>query len=643
MRRSIATVSLSGTLEEKLRAIAAARFHAIELFENDLINFSGSPREVRRQAEDLGLSIDLFQPFRDFEGVTDDRFRRNLDRAERKFDIMAELGAPMMLVCSNVQSDASDDLERTAAQLRALAERAARRSVRIGYEALAWGTRVRTYGQAWEIVRRVDHPHLGLIVDSFHTLVLGDDPAGIAEIPREKLFFVQLADAPKLTMDPLSWSRHFRCFPGQGELDVAGFTVPVIRSGYSGPLSLEVFNDVFRASNTRETARDAMRSLLFLEEQVRARLDSGETTDGSPPTSGRRASARRVELFDPPPVPTLAGITFLELAADADAATRLAGLLGRLGFARAGQHRSKAVTLYRQGEINLILNSEPESFAEGFFQLHGPSLCALGLWTGDEVQAMSRATALLATQFEGRVGPNELTIPAIRSVDGSLMYFVGQGTESRRLFEIDFVPEEAPDAIPEGPGLRSIDHIAMALPQDTVDTWILFYRAILGLEPHGQLEMAEPYGLMRSRAVVSENRALRFTLNASEGRQSMIARSLSTFAGPGVHHIAFACDDILTTVARLRAAGVGFLPVPENYYDDLDARFGDQDGLIDRLRGAGVLYDRTADGEFFHVPTETFMDRFSFEIVQRVGGYDGHGEVNAPAYLAAQSRALRVG
>jgi 4-hydroxyphenylpyruvate dioxygenase len=642
MRRSIATVSLSGTLEEKLAAIGAARFHAVEIFENDLINFSGTPREVRRRADDLGLGIDLFQPFRDFEAVPDEAFTRNLDRAERKLDIMAELGAPMMLVCSNVQPNAVDEAERMADQLRTLAERAARRNVRIGYEALAWGTHVRTYGQAWEIVKRVDHPHLGLIVDSFHTLVLGDDPAGIAEIPREKLFFVQLADAPRLTMDPLSWSRHFRCFPGQGELDVAGFLVPVIRSGYRGPLSLEVFNDVFRASNTRETAQDAMRSLLFLEEQLRARLAEQPTADRAA-GAARTSATRRVELFDPPPVPDLAGITFLEFAVDADAATRMGSLLERLGFERAGQHRSKAVSLYRQGEINLILDAEPESFAEGYFQLHGPSLCAVGLWTGDEVQAMARATSLLATQFEGRVGPNELTIPAIRSVDGSLIYFVGQGVESRRLFEIDFVPAEGSGRASEAPGLQRVDHIAMALPPDMVDTWILFYRSVLGLEPHGRLEMAEPYGLMRSRAVVTESRALRITLNASEGRQSMIARSLSTFAGPGVHHIAFACDDIFSTVARLKSASVAFLAMPDNYYDDLEARFGDRDGLIDRLREAGVLYDETADGAFFHIPTTTFMDRFSFEIVQRTGGYDGHGEVNAPSYLAAQARAIRAG
>jgi 4-hydroxyphenylpyruvate dioxygenase len=243
----------------------------------------------------------------------------------------------------------------------------------------------------------------------------------------------------------------------------------------------------------------------------------------------------------------------------------------------------------------------------------------------------------LATQFEGRVGPNELTIPAVRAIDGSLIYFVGDGLS--RMFEIDFVLSEVNGQADRGVGLRAVDHVAMALPAEGVDAWILFYRAILGLEPHGLLELAEPYGLMRSRAVVNDDRSVRITLNASEGRHSGMARSLATFGGAGVHHIAFECDDILDTVARLKAAGVSFLAAPDNYYDDLEARFPDRADVMSRLRADGILYDRSPAGEFFHIPTETFAGRFSFEIVQRVGGYDGHGEANAPAYLAAQARA----
>ena len=149
-------------------------------------------------------------------------FRRNLDRAERKFDIMQTLGAPMMLVCSNVQANASDDDVRIAAQLYELAERAGQRNLRIGYEALAWGRHVNHYEHAWSIVAKVDHPHLGVVIDSFHILSLGDAPDGIAAIPGDKIFFLQMADAPRLAMDVLQWSRHYRCFPGQGQFDVRG-------------------------------------------------------------------------------------------------------------------------------------------------------------------------------------------------------------------------------------------------------------------------------------------------------------------------------------------------------------------------------------------------------------------------------------
>src|SRR5213592_4502494 len=128
MRKSIATVSLSGTLRQKLEAVAAARFDAIELFESDFINFNGSAKELRSIAADLGLGLDLYQPFRDFEGMPDALFARSLERAERKFDLMQELGVPLMLVCSNTSPLSLGDAERSAAQLHELAERAARRN-----------------------------------------------------------------------------------------------------------------------------------------------------------------------------------------------------------------------------------------------------------------------------------------------------------------------------------------------------------------------------------------------------------------------------------------------------------------------------------------------------------------------------------
>jgi 4-hydroxyphenylpyruvate dioxygenase len=633
MRRSIATVCLSGTLGEKLEAAAAARFDSVEIFENDLLFFDGAPRQVRARAADLGLKISLYQPFRDFEGVGDDQLRRNLDRAERKFDVMQELGAGMMLVCSNASPQAIDDDARAAAQLHALAERAARRGISIGYEALAWGTRVNTYGHAWRIVELAQHPHLGLILDSFHTLALGDDPAGIARIPGDRIFFVQLADAPRLKLDVLSWSRHFRCFPGQGDFDVAGFLAAALRAGYAGPISLEVFNDDFRASPTRPTAIDGMRSLLFLEEQVRQRMAAQEAT----PAAVAPRPVRRAELFDPPPVPVFEGPAFLEFAVGGPTDDDLAHYVEAMGFRRVGRHRSKEVTLYRQGGINIVLNAEHESFAHSYYLMHGPSICAIGLRCADELQALGRAEAFLCTRFEGRVGPNELHIPAIRALDGGLIYFVGDKPGLPGPLETDFLIESGAERH-AGHGLLAVDHLAQALPVGQMDRWVLFYRAVLGLEPADMLELPDPYGLVRSRAVASRNRSLRLPLNISESRNTATARSVTRFAGPGIHHIAFTTADIFATAEAMRRGGVATLSIPANYYDDLAARFDIVPELLDRLRRYDMLYDRAGQAEYFQLYTEPFDDRFFFEVVERRGGYDQYGAANAPVRMSAQAR-----
>src|SRR3954447_4160073 len=302
--RSIATVCLSGCLEEKLEAAAAAGFDAIELFENDLIGSRLRPREVRERCCALGLEISLYQPFRDFEAVPAPDFRR----AEAKFDVMQELGAPLLLVCSNVRPDAIDDDALAATQLRELAERADARGLRIAYEALAWGTHVNTYEHSWRIVELADHPALGTCVDSFHILSRGGAAIG------GRIFFLQLADAPRMDMDVLQWSRHHRLFPGQGGLDVAGVLRATLEAGYDGPLSLEVFNDVFRASDPARMAVDAMRSLLVLENALPTR-------------------------------PPISGYAFVELGLDSTCAPETEATLAALGFTHTGQHRSKPVQL----------------------------------------------------------------------------------------------------------------------------------------------------------------------------------------------------------------------------------------------------------------------------------------------------------
>lgn len=167
-RTAIATVCISGTLEDKLAAAAAAGFDGVEIFEPDFVASPSSATQIRERCADLGLTIDLYQPFRDFDSTDPGRVAANLRRAERKFDVMEALGTDLILVCSSVSPDAVDDDGRIAEQLHELAQRAAARELRVSYEALAWGRHVNTYDRSWEIVRRADHPALGLCVDSFH-------------------------------------------------------------------------------------------------------------------------------------------------------------------------------------------------------------------------------------------------------------------------------------------------------------------------------------------------------------------------------------------------------------------------------------------------------------------------------------------
>jgi len=247
MIRSIATVSIGGALDEKLRTIAAAGFTAVEIFENDFTCFDGSAGDVATMCSDLGLSICALQPFRDFEGMPEPHRGQAFRRIEKKFDLMQELGTDLLLVCSNVSSISLGGIDRAADDLRELGERAAARGLRVGFEALAWGRHVNDYRDAWEIVRRVNHNSVGIVLDSFHALAPSFPVGPIGAIPGDRIFLVQLADAPQLELDVLSWSRHFRCFPGQGNLPIRDFMQAINATGYKGPLSLEIFNDQLRA------------------------------------------------------------------------------------------------------------------------------------------------------------------------------------------------------------------------------------------------------------------------------------------------------------------------------------------------------------------------------------------------------------
>ena len=605
MKTSIATVCLSGSLEEKMRASAAAGFDGVEIFEPDFVASPLSPEAVARLAADLGLALDLYQPFRDFEGVAQGRLRQNLRRAEAKFELMNRLGIGTMLLCSNVGTAVSADDALAVDQLRQLGDLAASHGVRVAYEALAWGRFVSDYEHAARIVRAVDHPAVGHCLDSFHILSRGWDPAAIETIPAEKIFFVQMADAPGLTMDLLSWSRHHRVFPGEGAFDLADFMGHLLRSGYDGPVSLEIFNDTFRRTDPTRTALDAMRSLEWLQELASQALDR----DGR---EGVRMQVAPLPAMTPP-----LGFNFVEVRADESERERVRTTLYQLGFDDAGTHHSKPVELWSQGGARVIINN-------GDATAGAPAVAALGFDVTDAEVAASRAATLLAPAVPRERGAGDEILLGVRAPDSSEIFFgrVGSGGVPAWVAEFGAGAPASPDAL-----VTRVDHVNLAQSWEYFDAAVLFCTSVLALGPQPSLDVAAPTGLVRSQVMSTADGVVRLVLN--------LAPAESVETAVRAQHVAFASPDAIATARRARERGLGFLPIGDNYYEDLDSRFDLEPAFLDELRELQLMDDRDDRGEFLHVDTESLGSVF-FEIVERRGGYAGYGATNAPVRLAAQ-------
>lgn len=625
MKTSIATVSISGNLVEKLEAIAAAGFGGIEIFEQDFIAHDGNPREVGDLIRSMGLNITLFQPFRDFEGLPEPLRAKAFDRAERKFDLMQELGTDLMLVCSSCHAEALGGIDRAAADFAELGERAAAHGLRVGFEALAWGRHVNDHRDAWEIVRRADHDSVGLVLDSFHTLARKLDPDTIRRIPGDKIFFVQLADAPTIDMDLLYWSRHFRNMPGEGDLAVADFMKAVVATGYSGPISLEIFNDQFRGGSPKTIAKDGYRSLVALMDDVRG-SESYATPDA--------------EVM--PIRSKVDGISFIEFASRGDEADVLEVLLKTLGFQQSGIHISKKLTLWTQGDIRIIINRETTGYASSAYTMHGTTVCDIGISVDRAAKTVERAQKLGADPFKQAIGPGELDIPAIRGLSGSVLHFIDEGSGLNDVWSVEFTKNSAEGkAKNTGAGLKQIDHLAQTMNYDEMLSWSLFYTTLFQMRKSPMVDVVDPDGLVRSQALETADGTFRITLNGAETHRTMAGNFLADSFGASVQHIALASDDIFATSAAMAKNGFKPLPMSDNYYTDLAARFSLEEGMLARLKADNILYDEDANGAFFQFYSRPYAGGMFFEIVERRGGYKGYGAPNAPFRIAAQKRLMR--
>jgi 4-hydroxyphenylpyruvate dioxygenase len=482
----------------------------------------------------------------------------------------------------------------------------------VGYEALAWGRHVNDHRQAWDIVRRVNHPAIGIILDSFHSLARKIPLESIDDIAPEKIFLMQIADAPEMPMDYLYWSRRFCCLPYQGDFPVAAYVAAAVRRGYNGPLSLEIFNDRFREWSASQVAVDGLRSLTMLQDHA------GVSTP----------LPKRVQIL---------GIDFVEFAVHTAEAPGLASLLTGLGFQWVGEHRSKDVSLWRQGDVHFVLNRDAVGWASAHWQIHGASVCAIALRVNDTKATLARAQALNMETFQQKVAEGELAIPWIRGVGGALTYFT-QPDRGDGHWSHDFLPvEPSSTAVQTAYRFTRVDHFSQAMRIEEFLSWQLYYTSLFDLTKKTPVELADTLGLVQSQAIESADGGFRVTLNGSSASQTLAARFVQGVMGAGVQHIALQTEDIFEAARATRAQGLAVLPVPPNYYDDLQARFGLSQQATAALRGANMFYDRDGNGEYFHFYSRAFDKRVFFEVVER-RGYSGYGTGNSSVRLAAQAR-----
>ncbi|MDE0255353.1 MAG: 4-hydroxyphenylpyruvate dioxygenase [Rhodospirillaceae bacterium] len=323
------------------------------------------------------------------------------------------------------------------------------------------------------------------------------------------------------------------------------------------------------------------------------------------------------------------GFEFVEYTAPDPQA--LAGLFERMGFRAAARHRHKDVTLYRQGDVNFILNAEPDSFAQSFARVHGPSVCAMAFRVKDAAKAWQRALDLGAEPGPDQAGPMELNIPSIKGIGGSLIYLVDRYGAGGTIYDVDFEIDGSLDH--DGVGFEAVDHLTHNVHRGRMDSWAAFYERLFNFREIKYFDIEGKLTGLKSRAMTSPCGQIRIPINESSDDKSQIAEYLEAYNGEGIQHIALSTADIYRTVEAMRARGTDFMATPDTYYDGIDARLPGHGEPVDDLKRLQILIDGapTEDGgRLLQIFTENAIGPIFFEVIQRKGD-EGFGEGNFQA------------
>ncbi|MFI4979153.1 MAG: 4-hydroxyphenylpyruvate dioxygenase [Nevskiales bacterium] len=325
------------------------------------------------------------------------------------------------------------------------------------------------------------------------------------------------------------------------------------------------------------------------------------------------------------------GFEFVEYTAPNRAGIeQLHKLFELLGFTAVARHRSKDVTLFRQGDINFLVNGTPYTHFAQFAQAHGPSACAMGWRVADAAKAYAHAVAQGAVPFDTKPGFMELNLPAVYGIGNSVLYFIDRYGD-KTIYDVDFIPIEGADQHPRGVGLKTLDHLTHNVEKGNMDVWSGFYERIANFREIRYFDIEGKQTGLVSRALTSPCGKLRIPINESADDKSQIAEFIRDYRGEGIQHLALATDDIYATVTALRDRGVIFMDTPETYYEKIEARVPGHQESVARLRELRLLIDGSVeDGILLQIFTSTVIGPIFFEIIQRKGN-EGFGEGNFKA------------
>ena len=331
------------------------------------------------------------------------------------------------------------------------------------------------------------------------------------------------------------------------------------------------------------------------------------------------------------------GFEFVEYTAPDTRA--LGRLFTQMGFKALARHRAKDVVLYRQGNINFIINHEPDSFAQAFAKVHGPSICAFAIRVKNAAECFDKAVKSGAKPYHADTGPMELNIPAIKGIGNSLIYLVDRyGDHS--IYDVDFVPLDHVELRPQGIGLQEIDHLTHNVYHGGMDKWAEFYQRLFNFREIRYFDIQGKVTGLKSRAMTSPCGKIRIPINEPSDAKSQIQEYLDAYHGEGIQHIALHCDDIYSTVEHLRDNGIEFMTVPETYFDAIENRVPGHKESLQRLKEDQILIDGAparGAGLLLQIFTNTVIGPIFFEIIQRKGN-EGFGEGNFQALFEAIER-----